>query len=134
MSSVEEHSLVYESARHPAVPSNGSPEPVTNNNDVTSLTTCMSVQSPPRRTDADTEIIAKVEKVFEAVIDSLLHNSDELSISIKIKKSPPASVFPAENATEPIVEIRKVTFPGRTAHEAWRFSTIVITGTLDLTK
>ena len=77
---------------------------------------------PPRRRDADTATIIKIEKTIESIVDGLLRNSDELSIPIKIKKSCAASKSLIESGSELMTEIRKVTFPGRTAHEAWRFS------------
>ncbi len=81
------------------------------------------IQSPYRKIEADQKIIAKVEKVFESIVDGLVHNSDELSISIKTRKSCGTSRPLGENGMEPVTESRKVRFPGRTTHEAWRFST-----------
>ena len=86
-------------------------------------TTLTPPQSPHRYSDADHTVIAKIEKVFESIVDGLLHNSDELFISIKTRKScvKPSSL--GDNGIETVAEFRKVRFPGRTAHEAWRFST-----------
>ena len=81
--------------------------------------------TPPRhssRGEDASDTIAKVEAVFESIVDGLLQNSDELSIPLKVKKSHAASESFVADGLEPRVEFRKVTFPGRNGHEAWRFS------------
>ena len=95
------------------------------NDDIpTSPETFRPSQIPSRRDDA-TGTIAKVEEVFESIVDGLLQNSDELSISLKVKKPRTATRDSVENDLEPAIEFRKVTFPGRTGHEAWRFSMVL---------
>ncbi len=94
----------------------------------TSSTTGPFLLPPSRIREADPQAIAKIEKVFQSVTDDLLHNSDELYISIKIKKSSAVSGIDGDNSIDPITEVRKVTFPGRTAHEAWKFSTSSMIG------
>ena len=77
------------------------------------------------RSGDTTETIAKVERVVESIVDGLLNNNDELSIAIKVKKSRTAIRTGVKSEIEPVTEFRKVTFPGRTGHEAWRFSTVI---------
>ena len=113
---MSEQPLLVESNLPATLASHSSPHP--NSNCPVSTTSTAELQ----RQAADLTIITKVEKIFESIVDGLLRNSDELSIPIKIKKSCAASRSLVESGNEAMTEIRKVTFPGRTAHEAWRFS------------
>jgi hypothetical protein len=119
---LNEDFLVEEPTLHADLASTSPPLTNSSTNNSTSSTTEPFLLPPSRIREADPQAIAKIEKVFQSVTDDLLHNSDELYISIKIKKSSAVLRIDEENSIDPITEVRKVTFPGRTAHEAWRFS------------
>ena len=122
---MEEESLVDHLPLHTTFPVNDfTGQSNVNNDSPTPPETFRSSQIPSRRDDA-TGTIAKVEEVFESIVDGLLQNSDELSISLKVKKSRTATRDSLERDLEPAIEFRKVTFPGRTGHEAWRFSMVL---------
>lgn len=61
------------------------------------------------------EVIAKIERVFETVVDALLAERAGATI-----------VLDACSSTSPDDELRprSLSFPGKTAEEAWRFSTV----------
>ena len=122
---MEEESLVDHLPLHTAFPVNGfTGHSNVNNDSPTWPGPFRSSQISSRRDDA-IGAIAKVEGVFESIVDDLLQNSDELSISLKVKKSRTATRYSVERDLEPAIEFRKVTFPGRTGHEAWRFSMVL---------
>ncbi len=66
---------------------------------------------------ANQEVVAKVERVFEDIADSLLRK-EEISIPLRYKK--PAS---SQHDAELSIAVTKVSFPARTPQEARRFST-----------
>lgn len=69
-------------------------------------------------------VIARVETMLEGIVDGLLADEDELSITLtsragvtrrgKGTSRPQGSIPPAKT--------RKINFPGSNAQEAWRFS------------
>ena len=61
----------------------------------------------------------KIEKVFENIADSLLHE-DELTIPLRYKKH--QSEFLNEPDAGLSSELTNVLFPAKTPQEAWRFS------------
>lgn len=67
----------------------------------------------------DNDVLAKVEDVFEKIIDSLCRE-EPIAISLKYKPKPQRSAS-QENANTDI-KIRSHAFPGATPQEAWRFS------------
>jgi len=68
------------------------------------------------RRPASQEVIAKIEKVFEDIADSLLRK-EEISIPLRYKK--PASSQPDAESSSVLTN---VSFPARTPQEARRFS------------
>ena len=78
-----------------------------------------------RTAESDSNVISKIEAVFEAIVDTLLEDGDKLSISIRVKNSTTSSILDFRDGTEIPSEIRQVTYPGGTPQEAWRFSRLV---------
>jgi len=89
-------------------------------NDPLTTTTARSVtrSSQSRAIDA-------IEAVFEKIIDSLTDNDSKLTILLK-RRDPSAFLrraptTDADTDADIVIE-NKITFPGRTPQEAWRFS------------
>ena len=72
------------------------------------------------RRPATLEVIAKIEDIFENITSSLLRE-DELTIPLRYKKS--QSAILDELKAELSSKLTNVSFPAKTAQEAWRFST-----------
>lgn len=74
-----------------------------------------------------TWLLARVEKLFESQLNSLLANDNYLSITLRSRiqenQKPPSS-----HNTELIstVESRTFHFPGKSEQEAWRFSQLIV--------
>lgn len=69
---------------------------------------------------------AKLETVFERLADALLDETGHMSIILKTrrtKRPTQSSLAPVDRfqSQDPVLT-RRVTFPGKTAEEAWRFS------------
>lgn len=58
-------------------------------------------------------VIAKIEDIFESMVDCLLGGRNELVISLKSRRTTKDSVTS---------DSRKISFPGKTQSEAWKFS------------
>ncbi len=129
---MEEQLLFENPTLHAGLTSYNSPFTVNGTDDSILTFSQPSLLPSPQRQDANSQVITKIEKVFESITDGLLHNNDELSISVKIKQSYAASGSLDGNSVEPTTETRKVNFPGRTANEAWRFSMACIIGIRNL--
>ena len=76
-----------------------------------------SIQRP-----ATLKVVAKIESIFENITNSLLRE-DELTIPLRYKKS--QSTTSDELEAELSSKLTNVSFPAKTPHEAWRFSTQV---------
>ena len=72
------------------------------------------------RRPATLEVIAKIEDIFENITNSLLRE-DELTIPLRCKKSQSKTLDELE--AELSYKLTYVSFPAKTAQEAWRFST-----------
>ena len=82
-----------------------------------------SKQSKPtsRRRAADPEIIKKVEDIVYQIVRNLENNDDRVSITLKCQKRPGLSP-PARSSMLPARKQYRLSFPGETPEEAWRFS------------
>ena len=75
-----------------------------------------------RRRLADPETIQKVEAVVQQIVHSLQHEDDNITISLRSQKRPGTSPS-ANSSRSPAQNHYKLSFPGETPEEAWRFST-----------
>jgi len=67
-------------------------------------------------------VLAKIESIFEAMVDVLLNERGQLSVAIKTR--PLSRVQPRDptNAPQTHAEsVQQLCFPGKTEKEAWRF-------------
>ena len=79
-------------------------------------------------------VINKIEAIFEEIADALLQEKNELTVTL-LRRTQPQNV----SATSPVeltnpsqsVVSKRIRFPGRTAEEAWRFSTPAALGRRD---
>ncbi|KAL8711446.1 MAG: hypothetical protein Q9220_004104 [cf. Caloplaca sp. 1 TL-2023] len=74
-----------------------------------------------RRRMADPEVIEKVEEIVDQIIISLQQRDENISIALKTKKS--SNVSPSSRSSVQFTNTQyKLSFPGNTRQEAWRFS------------
>ncbi|KAI7657753.1 DNA replication licensing factor [Hortaea werneckii] len=62
-------------------------------------------------------VIQRIERVFQKIRDSLHHETDDVGLTLKVRTS-----------TDDIsrsAKTRRLSFPGRTAEEAWRFAVVM---------
>lgn len=64
-------------------------------------------------------VLTKIEGVFEAMVDVLLNERGQLSIAIKTRPSPRTNSSEALQTNGESVQ--HLCFPGKTEKEAWRF-------------
>ncbi|KAL8858563.1 MAG: hypothetical protein Q9178_004857 [Gyalolechia marmorata] len=81
-----------------------------------------------RRRAADPETIRKVEEVVHQIVRSLQQEDNNLSIALRTRKRPGNSP-PASKSQSLGHDQYKLSFPGKTPEEAWRFSTAELTET-----
>lgn len=82
-----------------------------------------------RRRAADPEIIQRVEEVVHQIALSLQQEDDDISIALRTRKrsgNPPR----ANKSQSSSHDQYKLSFPGKTPEEAWRFSTAGLTETV----
>jgi hypothetical protein len=68
-------------------------------------------------------VLAKIENIFEGMLDVLLNERGQLSIAIKTRStSHQQQLNNSGNASQPSTEaVQLLCFPGKTEKEAWRF-------------
>ena len=76
-------------------------------------------------TTGSSEVLSRIEAVFESVIDSLLQKQQKISIPIKVKRQPPKPILGSSESVSftPSWTRVLVNFPGGETREASRFST-----------
>ncbi|KAL8895121.1 MAG: hypothetical protein Q9192_003828, partial [Flavoplaca navasiana] len=74
-----------------------------------------------RRRAADPEIMKKVEDIVHQIVRSLENNDDRVSITLRCQKRPSLSPS-ARSSMSPARKQYRLSFPGETPEEAWRFS------------
>lgn len=84
----------------------------------------------PRLTGPGPSVVQRIESVFEEIADSLLSEKDRLSITLKTRPKESTHQLVTSNR---VVKERRICFPGKTAEEAWRFSTCDSNSSLGLT-
>jgi meiotic recombination protein SPO11 len=66
-------------------------------------------------------VVEQIESVFEQITDGLINGDNKLTIELKTR---PTSTTQGGHPPSPAsAKIKAISFPGRTAAEAWRFST-----------
>ena len=78
--------------------------------------------SASRRRAADPEILQKVEAVVQQIVRSLQQEEGKVWISLRSRKRTGTSPS-AHSSRSPAQDHYKLSFPGETPEEAWRFST-----------
>lgn len=76
--------------------------------------------------------LQRIESIFEEIADSLLSERREVTISFPLhRKARDGLDGPGSSSTEEPTQSRFISFPGKTAEEAWRFcQSRIITSTL----
>lgn len=107
----------------------GQPVPILNNHPASS-----HVDSPAHLSRASEQdvlkdevgvqstVLTKIEGIFEAMVDVLLNERDQLSVAIKtrpLSRGQPRDMTSA--AQTPAESVQHLRFPGKTEKEAWRF-------------
>ena len=86
--------------------------------DVSSLPTTI----PRLEAGSKTNILAKIEGIFEAMVDVLLNERGQLNIAIMTRPSPRRQQLDLRETTRSHGEsVQQLYFPGKTEKEAWRF-------------
>lgn len=67
-----------------------------------------------RQGQRHTTVLERVEHVFRTICDSLHHESDDIGLTLKVRPS-------TDDLSR---KTRRLSFPGKTAEEAWRFGEI----------
>ncbi|KAL8950224.1 MAG: hypothetical protein Q9222_003731 [Ikaeria aurantiellina] len=89
--------------------------------DILNSTTIYPSETISRRRVADPEVIRKVEELVDQIISSLHQHEGNISIALKTKKS--SNVSPTSRSPVRSMNTQyKLSFPGNTPQEAWRFS------------
>ncbi|OCL06949.1 DNA topoisomerase IV, alpha subunit [Glonium stellatum] len=73
-------------------------------------------------------VIARIESIFEGIVDALLEKKTKLSITLSCRSGTAGRTFDSANGivtTATGLQTREITFPGSTAQEAWRFTVLV---------
>ncbi|KAL9596495.1 MAG: hypothetical protein Q9219_005756 [cf. Caloplaca sp. 3 TL-2023] len=78
-----------------------------------------------RRRTADPETTRRVEAIINRIICSLQQQQSSVSIALKTRKSSDSSL--SRSNKRPLKSQYKLSFPGSTPQEAWRFSTAELT-------
>ena len=79
------------------------------------------IEAPARRRVADPEVIQKVEIVVLDILESLQRQDDEISITLKSRQ--PSQNLSSWQSSRSSRTNYKLSYPGATPEEAWRFST-----------
>lgn len=67
-------------------------------------------------------VLAKIESIFEAMVDVLLNERGQLSVAIKTRPLPRGQPRDPQDAAQTHAEsVQQLCFPGKTEKEAWRF-------------
>ncbi|KAL8644950.1 MAG: hypothetical protein Q9226_007514 [Calogaya cf. arnoldii] len=92
------------------------------NADNTSIGSNKPSKTTSRRRLADPETIQKVEALVQQIVHSLQQEEGNITISLRSQKRPGTSPS-ANSSRSPAQNYYKLSFPGETPDEAWRFST-----------
>jgi hypothetical protein len=71
---------------------------------------------------SSSSVLAKIENIFESMLDVLLNERGQLSVAIKTRpRSRQQQLDSASASQTPAESIQHLCFPGKTEKEAWRF-------------
>lgn len=70
-------------------------------------------------------MIDKIENIFEQIADAMLSEKNEISITLKTRRRVLSDIRSDEDRT------KRLSFPGKSANEAWRFGEHVFTDVRD---
>jgi len=73
-------------------------------------------------TTGTTNVLAKIESVFEAMADVLLNERGQLSIELATRSRVSRQyIDPLDSTTAQSIAVQRLFFPGKSEREAWRF-------------
>ncbi|KAF1998202.1 DNA topoisomerase IV, alpha subunit [Amniculicola lignicola CBS 123094] len=71
-------------------------------------------------------VIARIEEMLERIVDGLLEESDQLTVTLKSRSNATRRTNPSQDLERPpSPKSKDITFPGGTVQEAWRFTVVV---------
>jgi hypothetical protein len=71
---------------------------------------------------SSSSVLAKIENIFEGMLDVLLNERGQLSIAIKTRPTSRQQQLDSTSASQtPTEAVQLLCFPGKTEKEAWRF-------------
>ncbi|KAI9744265.1 MAG: hypothetical protein M1818_002417 [Claussenomyces sp. TS43310] len=72
-------------------------------------------------------VITKLEDMFESMVDCLIGEKTGLTIHLRSRGRSQQRAFDSEGAVidTPNFQVREITFPGKTAAEAWKFTALL---------
>ncbi|KAK4985409.1 endodeoxyribonuclease [Elasticomyces elasticus] len=74
------------------------------------------------------EVVTKIESIFERIADALLNEKNEVEITLSSRNGTaesPTKTYTGVVSSATRVRTRTVSFPGSTPEDAWRFSVVV---------
>ncbi|KAL8751861.1 MAG: hypothetical protein Q9184_005921 [Pyrenodesmia sp. 2 TL-2023] len=77
----------------------------------------------PRRRVPDPAVVHQVQTIVGRIISSLQKQDDDISVSLKSKR--PSIGSSSQSSTRPSNDFYKLSFPGSTPEEAWRFTVVL---------
>lgn len=86
-------------------------------------------EASPIRRASNSETIQKVEAVVERIMESLQNQDENISITLKTKRRSGTATSPSSQVQLSRTQY-KLSFPGNTPQEAWRFSTAELAKTV----
>lgn len=78
----------------------------------------------PRPRLPDPAVVHQVQTIISQIINSLQKQDDDISVSLRTKR--PSIGSSSQSSTRPSNDFYKLSFPGSTPEEAWRFSTAAL--------
>jgi hypothetical protein len=71
---------------------------------------------------SSSSVLAKIENIFEGMLDVLLNERGQMSIAIKTRPTSHQQQLDSTRATQTLTDaVQLLCFPGKTEKEAWRF-------------
>lgn len=92
---------------------------------INSLSDHLLAPSSPRINPQAGHVISKIEDILESIINCLIEGQSQLVIPLKKRPKPykePTIRDMSQIRNRPGTETTTISFPGKTQHEAWKFS------------
>jgi len=105
----------------PPQPTNPASLPLSRSEDSVATTSGAAESAP---LVGSSTVIDRIERAFERIADDMLSKQDEIGLTLNVRSR---AVTVGGSAEDSVVKTRRICFPGRSAEEAWRFSTFGIT-------